>query len=117
MYGVSRTTTSRWHHALSRTGVDALRKRRATGRPSRLTPEQLHEVAAIYREGALRHGFASDRWTTSRLAKAIEARFAVHYDEDHVGRLMHKLGLRHARETHYYRDIAHAPSQALEAQA
>src|SRR5450432_4136227 len=63
MYGVSRTTTSRWHNALSRTGVDALRKRRATGRPSRLTPQQLQDVARIHREGPLIHGFTADRWT------------------------------------------------------
>jgi hypothetical protein len=27
----------------------------------------------------------------------IEARFGVHYDHDHVGRLMQKLGLRQPR--------------------
>jgi len=94
MYGVSRTTTSRWHNALTRQGVDSLRKRRATGRPSRLTPEQLGEVVLICREGALASGYPTNRWTTARLASVIESRFGVHYDEDHVGRLMHKLGLR-----------------------
>ena len=39
-FGVSRTTASRWHRALHRRGVDSLRKRRATGRPSRLNREQ-----------------------------------------------------------------------------
>ena len=42
------------------------------------------------------YGFPDDRWTTARLAVAIEARFGVHYDPDHVGRLMHKMGLRKA---------------------
>ncbi len=94
MYGVSRTTTSRWHNALTRQGVESLRKRRATGRPSRLTPEQLGEIVLIYRDGARASGYNTDRWTTARLASVIEGRFGVHYDEDHVGRLMHKLGLR-----------------------
>ncbi len=114
MYGVSRTTTSRWHHALTRKGVDSLRKRRATGRPSRLTPEQLAGVARMYRDGALRSGFPTDRWTTARLATAIEARFGVHYDEDHVGRLMHKLGLRRARELFYAASL-YSPNTALSA--
>ncbi|MCU1257305.1 MAG: Transposase protein [Bryobacterales bacterium] len=117
MYGVSRTTTSRWHHALSSTGVDSLRKRRATGRPSRLTPEQLQEVSRIYREGPLLHGFTADRWTTARLATVIEARFGVHYDEDHVGRLMHKLGLRSRRSSFYNPAMyASAEPQPIEAQ-
>ena len=36
-FGVSRTTASRWDRALSGKGFEALRKRRAPGRPSRLT--------------------------------------------------------------------------------
>lgn len=102
-FGVSRTTTSRWHRALTGQGVDSLRKRRATGRPSRLTAEQQAGVARIYLEGARAHGFSNDRWTTARLAKAIEENFGVHYDQDHVGRLMHKLGLRERRIPARYR--------------
>ena len=33
-FGVSRTTASRWRRALSGRGVESLRKRRASGRPS-----------------------------------------------------------------------------------
>jgi transposase len=101
-YGVSRTTASRWARALNHNGVDGLRKRRATGRPSRLRPEQLAQLREIYSESALAAGFESDRWTTSKLALVIEQKFAVHYDQDHVGRLLHKLGLRTRRR--------HAPS-------
>ena len=93
-FSVSRTTASRWNRALQQKGVDALRKRRATGRPSRLTREQLQMIPAIFTEGAVLHGFPDDRWTTLRLAAVIESRFGVHYDHDHVGRLMQKLGLR-----------------------
>jgi transposase len=93
-YGVSRTTASRWHRALSGTGVEALRKRRAPGRPSRLSKDQLQGVAEIYHAGPRAAGYDADRWTTQRLAEAIYAKFAVRYDPDHVGRIMHRLGLR-----------------------
>jgi transposase len=93
-FSVSRTTASRWYRALSGKGVDALRKRRAPGRPSRLTQEQLSGVAEIYQAGPRSAGFDSDRWTTARFAEAIFARFNVRYDPDHVGRIMHRLGLR-----------------------
>jgi transposase len=93
---VSRTTASRWHRALKGNGVESLRKRRAPGRPSRLTREQLAAIPALVTEGATAHGFPDNRWTTARLAVAIEARFGVRYDPDHVGRLMHKVGLRKA---------------------
>jgi transposase len=99
-FGVSRTTASRWHRALSGRGVEALRKRRAPGRPSRLSAEQLKIVAEIYAAGCRAAGFDSDRWTTMRLAEAIHARFGIRYDPDHVGRIMHRLGLRERRRIH-----------------
>ncbi len=93
-FGVSRTTASRWYRSLSGKGIEALRKRRAPGRPSRLTAAQLADIAEVYRAGARAAGFETDRWTTARFADAIFAKFAVRYDPDHVGRIMHRLGLR-----------------------
>ena len=98
-FGVSRTTASRWNHTLSGKGVDSLRKRRAPGRPSRLTADQLKTVAEIYQAGPRAAGFVADRWTTSRFADAIFAHFGVRYDPDHAGRIMHRLGLRERRRS------------------
>ena len=100
-FGVSRTTASRWHRALSGRGVEALRKRRAPGRPSRLTGEQLRIVAEVYKAGPRAANFDSDRWTTARFADAIHAKFGVRYDPDHVGRIMHRLGLRERTRTRH----------------
>ena len=96
-FGVSRTTASRWNRALQQKGAESLRKRRATGRPSRLTREQLQLIPGLFAQGPIVHGFADNRWTTARLASVIENRFGIHYDHDHVGRLMQKLGLRTPR--------------------
>jgi len=93
-FGVSRTTASRWYRALSGKGIEALRKRRAPGRPSRLSLDQLTEVSRIYQAGPRTFGFDTERWTTTRFADAIQQRFGVRYDPDHVGRIMHRLGLR-----------------------
>jgi putative transposase len=96
-FGVSRTTASRWHRSIVHKGVEGMRSRRATGRPCRLTADQVEAIRAMYFEGAGSYGFATDRWTTGRLAAAIEGRFGIRYDQDHVGRLMHKHGLRERR--------------------
>lgn len=98
-FGVSRTTASRWSKALSGRGVESLRKRRAPGRPCRLDRAQLEQVRELYAAGPRKFGYDTDRWTTTRLAQAIEAQFDVRYDPDHVGRIMHRLGLRHAEVT------------------
>ena len=93
-YGVSRTTASRWHRSIVHKGFEGMRRRRATGRPSRLTVDQVEAVRKMYFEGAASHGFSTDRWTTGRLAIAIDRELGIRYDQDHVGRLMHKFGLR-----------------------
>ncbi len=87
MYGVSRTTASRWHGALLHKGVDSLKKRRATGRNSSkyLTADQLQDLSRIFSEGPRAHGMESARWTTGRLAVVIERQFGVHYDEGSCG--------------------------------
>jgi transposase len=102
-YGVSRTTASRWQRSVVVTGVESLRKRRATGRPR------------MYRDGAQAHGFSGDRWTTGKLAKAIERQFGIRYDQDHVGRLMHKFGLRERKFV--YEPVAMTPAEGFSAQA
>src|SRR5579862_5897236 len=96
-YGVSRTTASRWHRSIVHKGVEGVRKRRATGRPCRLTADQVEAIRQMHLEGAAAYGFPNNRWTTGRLAAAIENRFGIRYDQDHVGRLMHKYGLRERR--------------------
>ncbi len=109
-FGVSRTTASRWNRALSGCGVEALRKRRAPGRPSRLTPEQLAVVTEIYQAGPRAAGFDADRWTTVRLGEAIHVRFGVRYDPDHVGRIIHRLGLRERQRPRQRDGILSMPS-------
>jgi len=119
-FGVSRTTASRWYRTLEGQGLDRLRKRKAPGRPSRMTSSQRTEVREIFALGPREFGFETDRWTTARLARAIELRFGIHYDPDHVGRLMHRLGLRPKsapdQAAASAREIYPMPSGALEMQ-
>ncbi|MDP9169196.1 MAG: helix-turn-helix domain-containing protein [Acidobacteriota bacterium] len=110
-YGVSRTTASRWHRSIVLKGMEGLRKRRATGRPSRLTADQVDGIRAMYLSGAMACGFSTDRWTTGKLAGAIERKFGIRYDQDHVGRLMHKFGLRERRFVYAPLDIPNTMHQ------
>jgi putative transposase len=117
-FGVSRTTASRWYRTLEGQGLECLRKRKAPGRPSRLSSNQMAEVRDLFAAGPRACGFETDRWTTARLARAIEARFSIRYDPDHVGRLMHRLGLRAkpapAAAMEAVHDVYAAPAAAIE---
>jgi len=90
-FGVSRTTASRWHRALTANGLESLRKAKAPGRPSRLTPEQKAQITDMFDQGALALGSPDNRWTAALLARVIEDRFNVRYSLDHVARLLAKL--------------------------
>ena len=68
-------------------------------------------MAEIYQAGPRSAGFDSDRWTTARFADAIQARFGVHYDPDHVGRIMHRLGLRERTRTRRRMELVYASSR------
>jgi len=57
-------------------------------------------------------GFETDRWTTARFAEAIFMRFSVRYDSDHVGRIMHRLGLwERTRRRHHVTELTYTQFQ------
>ena len=86
--GVSRTTASRWAAAVAK-GAD-LRSRKGTGRPCRLTPEQLLSLFSLWE--------TREKWTSTEFAEAIRQTTGVQYDPDHVSRLIVRLGLRLRRQ-------------------
>ena len=83
-FGVTRTSASRWVEAIRR-GKD-LHLRKASGRPSSLTPEQLRSLPDLYRQGSRVVGELY--WTPEAFALAIERKLGVALHPDHVRRLM-----------------------------
>jgi transposase len=70
--GVSRESVRRWQALLAQGGVAALRRRRAAGRPPKLSDAQAAQVEQVLLQGALANGFATDLWTLDRVAQVIQ---------------------------------------------
>ena len=87
-FGVSRTSVTRWKQM--RAKGDSLARHKTTGRPPRLTVADV-EKFKIYAPFGF-HG------TTEQFAQLIYLRTGVRYSSDHVGKLIHKWGLRPKRE-------------------
>ena len=89
--GMDRQTLRDWVHRYNAQGVEGLRDRPRSGRPPRLTPAQLEELAGLVEAGPdpARHGVV--RWRCLDLQSEIAARFEVELSERHVGRLLKKL--------------------------
>ena len=90
--GVHRQSVGRWARELEQSGVRGLRKAGRTGRPAQLSPAQLRDLERALKRGAQALGYESGLWTAGRVRELIESRTGVRYHEDHVWRILRKLG-------------------------
>jgi transposase len=91
---------------LRRFATEWIAARRTDGPTSRLSPEQLDELAKIVETGPDRKTDAVVRWRRIDLKRVIAQRFGVDYHPRYVGKLLKKLGFSHmsARPRHPAQD-------------
>jgi transposase len=87
-FGVSEGAVSQWLAQARHAGPEALKSRRRSGRPPRLSPAQQAQVLILLGQGATAFGFRGERWTCPRVAEVIRREFGVRYHPDHVSRLL-----------------------------
>src|SRR5438067_5839056 len=90
--GVSRISVWKWRKQLTQQGLRGLRAHPIPGRPARLNQAQWRELLRILRRGAIAQGFATHRWTLSRIQAVVQQRFGVIYSPPHLSRRLHALG-------------------------
>lgn len=90
--GVSRAAVSQWSKQLGQGGMRALRRRKAPGRPARLTGAEKQALVRKLKRGALASGFPTDHWTMGRVRQLIEREFGVRYHVKYIHRLLTDLG-------------------------
>lgn len=91
--GVSRAAVSIWWSRYLVKGEAGLRRKPRPGRPPKADAKEMAHLPSLLRRGAMAFGFATDLWTTKRVAQVIEREFGVRYHRDHVCRLLHTLGM------------------------
>lgn len=92
-FEVSRTTAYRWEQLFLKCGIRGLKKHKASGRRPKLTERQREVLGEWCQNGPYAAGYAQTRWTTALLAEAILKKFHVRYEHNHVGRLLHQMGV------------------------
>jgi transposase len=90
--GVSKGAVSQWMKRGREGGIEALRRRPAPGAKRKLSPEQLAELPIVLSRGAEACGFRGDVWTLPRIASVIKQVFGVKYHENHMPRILKKIG-------------------------
>jgi transposase len=95
-YGFCRTTIYKWLQAIEdrRRGLDALRSRKGTGRPRKLTKLQGQRVFRwINGKDPRQYGFDFGLWTRKVVAELISDKFDVELSLASVGKLLAEVGL------------------------
>src|ERR1700722_7290684 len=87
--GVHPRTVSRWL-AKAQTS-DGLAAKPHPGPATRLNPTQQRKLERMLLQGAKKHGWANELWTTRRIAELIRRTFGVSLLPDNVGRFLHKV--------------------------
>jgi transposase len=82
--GVHPNTLSRWVCTAREQGVGALQARPTPGRPRKLSARQEKTVLSWLTKPPTRFGFATDLWTSRRLAALIEGRLGIHFNSNYL---------------------------------
>jgi len=91
------SSVMRWRDARQRGGDSALKVGASPGRPPKLSARDRRRLIRLLLQGAMAQHYATDLWTTTRIAEVIKREFGVIYHRDHVGRLLHRLDWTHQK--------------------
>jgi transposase len=82
---------SQWLKKGKEGGVEALRHKKPSGAPPRLTSSQKSELPELLSKGAESYGFRGEIWTCERVSVVIRRHYGVSYHPSHVSRIIRSL--------------------------
>jgi transposase len=89
---VTSGSVSNWVARYLDGGPRALATETRSGRPRKLSEEELCEFEEIIDAGAMAYGFPNELWDAKRAARIILECFAVSYHPNHVAKILHQRG-------------------------
>lgn len=89
---VTRGAVSQWLSLYREKGLEALRYRKITKNPGRLSKEQKNELSTLLAHGAEHFGYSGSVWTLSRVRELILRKFGISYCKANVCVILKKIG-------------------------
>ena len=90
--GSSVSSVFLWRQQYKKKGAEGLVSKPTPGRPPKLSSRQKTMLVKRLLAGPMAAGFATELWTTRRIAEVIGRRFGVLYHPNHIWRLLVGLG-------------------------
>jgi transposase len=106
--GVTKSAVSKWLNKLHDNGLKGAMPVKQTGRPKRLSTEQLKLLRADLLKNPAKHGHQETFWNTKLVQEHVKQKFGVTFVSRHMTRLLHKLGfsLQKPRPSEYRANVA-----------
>lgn len=89
--GIEHSAIFRWQQRFRRGGVAAMATRKAPGRQSKLSAQELEQLAEMIAAGPEECGFDTGTWTSPVIAKLIKKKFGQELSASRVRRILVKL--------------------------
>jgi len=98
--GVTPDTVVRVRRLYRKSGIEALRPIKPSGRPSRATPEFVRQMreALLANPMTLAYGFST--WSVARLGAHLAKTTGIRFSTDQLSRIMHREGFSFQRPKH-----------------
>lgn len=98
-----RRTVHGWLHRFEQRGLNGAEARKQPGRPSHLKKKQLLQLRADLLKGPQACGYSEQLWSRRLVQVHVSKKFKLSYTEQHMRRLLHKLGFtcQKPRQRHY----------------
>ena len=98
--GCSRETVVRVRGLYRKSGVEALRPIKPSGRPSRATPEFRERMRLAVQANPLSLGYGFSTWSVARLGAHLAKTTGIRFSTDQLGRILRRDGFSFQRPKH-----------------
>ena len=95
VFGDSPRSVVNWVRRFQRQGLAGLAEGNHSGRPGRLSAEQLEEVRALVRQPPKETGLSANLWDGKTLARCLQERYQIPLGVRQCQRLFHQLDTRY----------------------
>ena len=92
-FGVSLVTVYRWINSYKKNGADGLKKRKAPGAKSKLTPNEIKILLKFLEKTADEYGFETPLWDCKKIRQLISEKFGKKIHNSNIWRFLKRMNL------------------------
>ena len=113
-YSTSHKSVCNWVHRYNAEGIEGLKDRPRSGRPSLLTDGQKSELDQLIQSNPLEHGYPTATWTGALVVDLVKKRFGVEYKKAQIYNILHFLKFSFQKGKGYYPETEERTEEAVE---